>query len=285
MKHITTIFFCLLALKSLTQELAGNWRGAIIQKGYSIEKATVFYLELEISGDQLSGISRDEIYNNSGYALKKLSGKQNGLSLTFSQSVVTKKSNSSTTRWCRNQFDLTYNKETGYLEGTYKSTDCENNIGTVILYRSDLSFSKEVASLESHHWFDELKKDLAKGFNAPEVRKLERENFKFMPIYFDYDKSEIRPEYFSFLDRMIRVVDGHSDLRVLVTGHTDSDGSDGYNDDLSKRRAQAIIEYFTSKGLSKDRLEFDFKGEKQPADTNSTPEGKQHNRRVDFIFI
>jgi OOP family OmpA-OmpF porin len=55
--------------------------------------------------------------------------------------------------------------------------------------------------------------------------------------------------------------------------------------DLSKRRAEAIIGFFTAHGLSKDRLEIDFKGESAPVDNNTTPEGKQHNRRVDFSFI
>ena len=84
---------------------------------------------------------------------------------------------------------------------------------------------------------------------------------------------------------MVRVVDGHSDLRIKVTGHTDSDGSDSYNEDLSRRRAEALINFFVSQGLSKDRIVLDFKGEKEPVDTNNTPEGKQKNRRVDFSFI
>jgi outer membrane protein OmpA-like peptidoglycan-associated protein len=84
---------------------------------------------------------------------------------------------------------------------------------------------------------------------------------------------------------MARVVDGHSDLRIKVTGHTDGDGSDEYNINLSKRRAEAIVNYFASLGLSKDRIVIDFKGEKEPIDRNDTPEGKQHNRRVDFSFI
>jgi outer membrane protein OmpA-like peptidoglycan-associated protein len=84
---------------------------------------------------------------------------------------------------------------------------------------------------------------------------------------------------------MIRVVDGHTDLRIKVTGHTDADGSDAYNVDLSKKRAQSLIDFFVANGLSKDRIEIDFKGESLPVDSNSTPEGKQHNRRVDFAFI
>lgn len=84
---------------------------------------------------------------------------------------------------------------------------------------------------------------------------------------------------------MIQIVKGHSDLRVQVTGHTDAEGTNGYNDILSKKRAEAIIKYFVDNGLSEDRLKFDFKGENNPAATNDTAEGRQKNRRVDFEFI
>jgi outer membrane protein OmpA-like peptidoglycan-associated protein len=107
----------------------------------------------------------------------------------------------------------------------------------------------------------------------------------FQPIYFDYDQAIIRSEYTDFLKRMIRVVNGHSDLRIKVTGHTDSDGSDAYNVELSKKRAQALIDFFVTNGLSRDKIEVEFKGESAPIDSNKTPQGKQRNRRVDFAFI
>jgi outer membrane protein OmpA-like peptidoglycan-associated protein len=81
------------------------------------------------------------------------------------------------------------------------------------------------------------------------------------------------------------MVKSHSDLRILITGHTDSDGSDVYNIDLSKRRAAALEHFFESNGLQKSRVEIDFKGEKEPVDKNDTDSGKQKNRRVDFSFI
>ena len=84
---------------------------------------------------------------------------------------------------------------------------------------------------------------------------------------------------------MARVVNGHSDLRIKIIGHTDADGSDIYNIDLSARRAKAIQEYFLKCGLESFKLVIDFKGEKMPIDNNQTSEGKQHNRRVDFQFI
>ena len=84
---------------------------------------------------------------------------------------------------------------------------------------------------------------------------------------------------------MVRVVKSHSDLRIKVTGHTDAVGSDIYNVDLSERRAKAITNFFIQCGLDEDRIVVDFKGESNPVETNSTSEGKQKNRRVDFSFI
>jgi len=77
----------------------------------------------------------------------------------------------------------------------------------------------------------------------------------------------------------------HSDLRILVIGHTDSDGSDHYNKSLSKRRAESIIQFFTNSGLRRDRIVIDFKGESSPVESNKTTEGRSRNRRVDFRFI
>lgn len=269
----------------LGQNLAGFWRGAMIQNGYAMEKSVPFMLEISIQGATVTGFSRDEIYNTESYALKKLSGIAEQNKLTFKQTVISKKTTSSKLNWCKMDAELTYNEKTGYLEGTYKSSDCRNISGKMILYRMDGKISMDAKPSETHHWFDQLVKDVAKGLNAPEIRKKERESFVFKPIYFDYDKDEIKPEFFTFLNDMIKIIEGHTDLRVKVTGHTDADGSDAYNDGLSARRAKAIIDFFVARGLSRDRLEFEFKGEKAPVDSNETSEGKQRNRRVDFKFI
>jgi outer membrane protein OmpA-like peptidoglycan-associated protein len=71
----------------------------------------------------------------------------------------------------------------------------------------------------------------------------------------------------------------------MVIGHTDADGSASYNVALSERRALAIIDYFVGKGLSRDRIKIQFKGESEPIGDNKTVDGKQLNRRVDFLFI
>jgi outer membrane protein OmpA-like peptidoglycan-associated protein len=180
---------------------------------------------------------------------------------------------------------LVYDEAKGYLKGDFVSSDCKRVMGTIILYKSDFILKEEEQHEVSQIWFPRFIKDYNEGLSAPLIREIERKNFVFVPVYFDYDQSEIRPEHFDFLNRMTHVIKGHSDLRVKIVGHTDADGSDAYNDELSKRRAAAIINYFVAKGIAEDRLEFDFKGERNPVSNNDTPEGKQLNRRVDFSFI
>lgn len=263
----------------------GNWEGVIIRAGQRIEQGTLLYMELNGSKESISGYSREEMYESDNYALKRVTGSVKNGKLSFKQIVIEKSKKSSRIKWCRLQSELAYNKTTGYLEGDYISIDCKRVIGKIILYRTDVKLVKEEVSEKGQFWFKEFLYGMTEGLNAPEVRVKERENFVFQPVFFDFDESNIRPEHFEFLDGMIKVIKGHSDLRVMVIGHTDSDGTDGYNVGLSKRRAEAIIQYFVSHGLKSDRLQFDFKGEKVPIDTNSTSQGKQRNRRVDFSFI
>ena len=287
MKYIIAfIILNLLSNLSIAQvNLAGTWQGIMIKDGATNEQASLLFLDIHLNGDVAEGKTRNEIYNTDFFAVKKIKGAYKNNQLTLSEFVVEKKKNSSKITWCNINTTLTYSDSTGYLTGKYTSTDCKRNTGKIILFKSKAVFSVTETSPLSHTWFPRFIKDIAKGYNAPEIREKERKTFQFQPIYFDYDKAEIRPENIAFLKKIIRVVDGHSDLRIMVTGHTDGDGSDAYNEELSKKRAQVLIDFFIANGLSRDRIVLDFKGEKQPIDNNATPEGKQRNRRVDFSFI
>lgn len=266
-------------------DLSGNWQGILQRDGMPNDKSVIIYATFTLKDGILEGKTRNEIYETDLFAVKKIKGTSKEKQLTFSEYVIEKKKNSSQTNWCNIKADLIYNDSTGYLKGRYSSSDCKRNTGQLILFRSKSAFSATEISPMSHSWYISFLTDLKKGYNAPEIREKERNEFIFQPIYFDTDKSEIRTEYYAFLKKMIRVVDGHTDLRIKVTGHTDGDGSDSYNQELSRKRAEAIVNFFVSQGLSKDRIVIDFKGEKEPIDSNVTPEGKQHNRRVDFSFI
>lgn len=265
--------------------LVGTWEGLIYRNGQRLDQGQTFLISFDKEGERIEGTSREEINETDFYGIGKYYGTQKDSTIEVKHVVYQEKKGSIRTTWCKMEMTLTYNSKTGYLEGDYNSIDCRQNNGKIILYRinpksTDLSELKNASSISQ-----KLIVDLSRGRSAPEVREIERKNFKFKPIYFDYDKAEIRPEYHAFLLDIIRIIDGHSDLRVLVTGHTDSDGSDQYNIELSKRRAQAIINFFVINGLPKDKIEIQFSGESKPVDVNSTEEGKQRNRRVEFSFI
>ncbi len=283
------LFYILIVLSpifSISQvDFKGVWQGMIWMHGQKIDQANTFYLQIDQNTKTSEGKTREEVVNTPYYAIKKSSFSINKNKLSISQKLITKKESSSKVTWCLFNAELSYNDSTGYLEGTFISSNCRNYGGKIILYRSNATFSDNEQLILPQSWIKTFQKDLEMGLNAPEIRIKERSEFVFEPIYFDYDKDEIKPEYEAFLMKMIRVINGHSDLRVQVTGNTDSDGSDEYNIDLSKRRAESIIQFFEKQGINVDRLIIDFKGESQPVDTNNTPEGKQRNRRVDFEFI
>lgn len=274
-----------LVFLSSAQDLSGVWQGMLIPPTNDYEKADVLYLEINLTNSEVTGFSRVELVNRSEFVIKQLTGKKTEEKLILEEKYVTSSSNTRNDPKCKLNYELIYDEVSGYLKGKYQSSDCRRVGGSILLYRSKMSFNQEKEPTATHLWKALLARDYKKGYPSPEIREIERKNFDFQPIYFDHDKSEIKPEFYDYLNKIARVLDGHSDLRVKVTGHTDAVGSDEYNIGLSERRAKAIVRYFLSQGIKEDKLEFDFKGKRMPAATNETPEGKQRNRRVDFEFI
>jgi OmpA-OmpF porin, OOP family len=101
---------------------------------------------------------------------------------------------------------------------------------------------------------------------------------------FDFDKSVLRPDGKKNIDDAVAKLKGVDLELVIATGHTDSVGSDAYNQRLSERRAAAVKEYLVSKGIPASKITTIGKGESQPVATNKTAEGRQKNRRVDIEF-
>jgi OmpA-OmpF porin, OOP family len=105
-------------------------------------------------------------------------------------------------------------------------------------------------------------------------------------IYFDVNKDVVKPESYGTLKDIAQVLNEVPDVKVKIVGHTDSDGADAANLDLSKRRAAAVkAELAKSFGVNADRLVTDGMGEKQPVAPNDTPVNKAMNRRVEFIKL
>ena len=103
-------------------------------------------------------------------------------------------------------------------------------------------------------------------------------------ILFDVNSDRIKAESYGSLREIASVLSENKDLKVQIVGHTDSDGDEAANLDLSKRRAAAVKAALTREfGIDAGRMDTDGRGESQPADSNDTPAGKANNRRVEFI--
>ena len=103
--------------------------------------------------------------------------------------------------------------------------------------------------------------------------------------FFDFDKSVLKPEGKAKLDDLVGKVKGINLEVIIAVGHTDSVGSDAYNQKLSVRRAEAVKAYLVSKGIEKNRVYTEGKGEKQPVADNRTAEGRAKNRRVEIEVV
>lgn len=103
--------------------------------------------------------------------------------------------------------------------------------------------------------------------------------------FFDFDKAVLKPEGKAKLDDLVSKVKGINLEVIIAVGHTDSVGSDAYNQKLSVRRSEAVKAYLVSKGIEKNRVYTEGKGEKQPVADNKTAEGRAKNRRVEIEVV
>ncbi len=104
-----------------------------------------------------------------------------------------------------------------------------------------------------------------------------------LKLLFDFDSAELRPESITELERVVKFMGDVPFAKAMVEGHTDSKGSDDYNQKLSDRRAKSVFDYLTSRGVDPSRLSSVGKGESAPIADNATDEGRQENRRVMLI--
>jgi OmpA-OmpF porin, OOP family len=103
--------------------------------------------------------------------------------------------------------------------------------------------------------------------------------------FFDFDKAVLKPDGKAKLDDLVSKMQGLNLEAVITVGHTDSVGTDGYNQALSMRRAEAVKAYLVSVGVDKSRVYTEGKGEKQPVADNKTAEGRAKNRRVEIEVV
>ena len=138
------------------------------------------------------------------------------------------------------------------------------------------NFTKLLSSLSQ-------KKSLKKISKIYKIKKSHLLYINLGPVvHFDTDKYKIKRKYLPKLEKIINDLK-ESNCTILVVGHTDSIGSDRYNQALSELRAREVYKYMIQKGISKNRLDYIGYGEEQPLTTNATPQGRAINRRVELL--
>jgi outer membrane protein OmpA-like peptidoglycan-associated protein len=104
-------------------------------------------------------------------------------------------------------------------------------------------------------------------------------------IRFDVGKASLKPESMGVINEVVELMQQHPDLRFSVEGHTDSDGNDEANMELSQKRAESVMNEMVQLGIDQGRLESRGWGESKPITGNASPEDKANNRRVEFVKL
>lgn len=149
----------------------------------------------------------------------------------------------------------------------------------IAVKRDGYLFHSENFDLPASANFQEVEKNI-------ELKKIDiGKTITLRNIFFDFDKATIRPESANELDRLIKLLTDNPTLKIELGSHTDSKGSDDYNQKLSQSRSQSVVTYLITKGISTDRLVAKGYGESAPIAKNDTEEGRQLNRRTDFKIL
>ncbi len=199
-------------------------------------------------------------------------------------------------------------KETGVFSGTVSSFRDENPLqATIEFLGTDIGkvtsdpakgiFMKEVEAgtynvrVSAEGYLPEtFPVEIVKGETAIKnvklVKKLEKEEkIVLRGINFASGSAVIPPSEYPVLDQVVQVLKANEKVRVEIGGHTDSVGSETYNQSLSGRRAQSVRNYLIQRGIDASRLESRGYGEYQPVAPNTTREGRSQNRRIEFRVL
>jgi outer membrane protein OmpA-like peptidoglycan-associated protein len=140
------------------------------------------------------------------------------------------------------------------------------------------------------NYMDRQEQDMRRALAGVEDASIRRDQnvlavtFK-SDLFFDVGSSTIKPGAYEEIDRVARVLNDYPQTRIRIEGHTDSTGSEAYNLELSRRRAEAVRDALIARGVHSARLETVGFGEASPVATNDTESGRQLNRRVNVVIV
>lgn len=160
-----------------------------------------------------------------------------------------------------------------------------------VLNIPNLGFVPKVFSIDANSYYaDGVTRAIrnirvAEGGKKLYDRVMTEGKFVTRGILFDVNKASIKPESMGVINEVARMMKEHEDLNFSIEGHTDSDGAEDYNLELSSRRADAVKALLVDLGISISRFQTKGWGEGVPVNDNTSPEGKANNRRVEFVKI
>ena len=118
-----------------------------------------------------------------------------------------------------------------------------------------------------------------------ELEKVKPGTFVLENIFFEVNKSELKNSSIIELEKVLKLLQITPSLKIEISGHTDNDGDDDFNLDLSNNRAKSVVNWLIENGISETRLSFKGYGETMPIVKNNTAENKAKNRRTELTII
>jgi len=150
-----------------------------------------------------------------------------------------------------------------------------------------------LAGAGAGHYMDKQRQELEAALSREQAQGLEIERLANnsialnipSEISFDVDSATVTQGFRSTLDQISNILVRYPETKVQIVGHTDSSGSNSYNQELSERRAESVADYFATQQVEYRRLSTRGLGETNPRASNATSDGRQQNRRVEIIII
>jgi outer membrane protein OmpA-like peptidoglycan-associated protein len=165
------------------------------------------------------------------------------------------------------------------VTGDYKIVLQKGKAYGFMANKNDYYSISENIDLTNLKEYKEIKQDL---YLSPIVRG---EPIRLNNIFFEFGKSVLKAESFPELDRLVNILNKNPEIKIEINGHTDDVGTDASNQVLSQDRAQSVVTYLQSKGISAGRLSAKGYGESKPDVPNNSDENRAFNRRVEFKIL
>ena len=278
----TLIFFSCLSVFH-AQKISGNWIGMLTNFKQDSSKAIPVLLSHQVILNFSNGTLRIE---DDGTVLQyEVSGaitNKKNFTLNSSKSPMLKPKGGISVPF---SIQFSMNDSSGYVESIFNAPGSPYHGYHLYLERDIKSYELVATPILSTGVSKAMLSNIKQGIPAKEKRFKELQQFEFNPVFFEYNRYELDSVYTPYLLRICRILKSHSDLRIKIIGNTDGDGTEAFNLQLSKQRANEIKLFLISHGILSDRMIETYNGELNPIDSNETEAGKKKNRRVDFQFI